>query len=296
MEELLHGIDGGLVDDILIGGKNEAQHHASLQEVLKIIREDGVRLKFDNCQFCAEGMCSLGSRANSAGVQPTEDKVRVIHEAPEPTCKKELQAFLGALNFYKFLKGAAHVMEPLCRLLDKGREWRWTEAEADAFRQAKGLLQSSHVLVHYDVNKPLVLACDASPYGLGAVWSHLGEDGSERLVAYTSKTMSAAEQNYAQTDREVLTIGFGVKNYHQFLYGRHFKIVTDHKPLLGLLHHAKPIPQLLSPRMLLWTLMLSEHDYEIEYRPAEKLPSADAFSRLPLRASKAEEEESVFGK
>nr|XP_050042740.1 uncharacterized protein K02A2.6-like [Dermacentor andersoni] len=103
--------------------------------------------------------------------------------------------------------------------------------------------------------------------------------------------MSAAERKYAQTDREALAIGFGVKKYHQFLYGRHFKIVTDHKPLLGLLHHAKPIPQVLSPRMLRWTLMLSAYDYEIEYRPAEKLSNADAFSRLPLRASKAEEEE-----
>ncbi|XP_070381807.1 uncharacterized protein [Dermacentor albipictus] len=164
IEELLHGIDGVLVflDDILIGGRDEAQHHAR--------------------------------------VQPTEEKVHAIHEAPEPTCKKELQAFLGALNFYKFLQGAAHALEPLYRRLDKGREWRWTGAEADAFRQAKDLLQSSHVLVHYDVNRPLVLACDASPYGLGAVLSHVGENSSERPVAYASRTMSAAERNYAQTD------------------------------------------------------------------------------------------------
>nr|XP_050024971.1 uncharacterized protein K02A2.6-like [Dermacentor andersoni] len=164
MEELLHGIDGVLVflDDILIGGRDEAQHHACLQEVLKRIHEDGLRLKFDKCQFCVEEVRYLGFSVNSAGVQPTEDKVRAIHEAPEPTCKKELQAFLGALNFDKFLKGAAHALEPLNRLLDKSREWRWTGAEADAFRQAKDLLQSSHVLVHCDVNRPLVLACDAS--------------------------------------------------------------------------------------------------------------------------------------
>ncbi|KAK8775742.1 hypothetical protein V5799_030912 [Amblyomma americanum] len=189
MEELLHGIDGVIVllDDILIGGKDEAQHHACLQEVLKRIHEDGLRLKFDKCQFCVEEMCYLVFRVNSAGVQPTEDKVRAIHEAPKPTCKKELQAFLGALNFYKFLKGAAHVLEPLYRLLDKGREWRWTEAERDAFRQAKGLLQSSHVLVNYDVNKPLVLACDASPYGLGAVLSHKLLLNSDNGTAFCSE-------------------------------------------------------------------------------------------------------------
>ncbi|XP_075550768.1 uncharacterized protein LOC142584548 [Dermacentor variabilis] len=193
MEELLHGIDGVLVflDDILIGGRDEAQHHARLQEVLKRIHEDGLRLKFDKCQFCVEEVRYLGFSVNSAGVQPTVEKVRAIHEAPEPTCKKELQVFLGALNFYKkFLKGATHALEPLYRLLDKGRQWRWTGAEADAFRQAKDLLQSSHVLVHYDVNRPLVLACDAFPYGLGAALSHHGwPEGKlpEEFAAFVSR-------------------------------------------------------------------------------------------------------------
>lgn len=143
----------------------------------------------------------LGYKVSGAGIQPTDDKVRALHEAPEPKCKKELQAFLGVLNFYnRFLCGAAHTVEPLHRLLDNNNSWKWTEREAEAFRQAKQLLPSSTVLAHYGVQKPLIVACDASPYGLGAVLSHVDDNGYKVPIAYGSRTMTAAERNYAQTD------------------------------------------------------------------------------------------------
>ncbi|XP_042146269.1 uncharacterized protein K02A2.6-like [Ixodes scapularis] len=138
------------------------------------------------------------------------------------------------------------------------------------------------------------MACDASPYGLGVVLSHVDSEGREVPVAYGSRTMTAAERNYAQTDREALAIGFGIRKFHKFIYGRHFRIVTDHKPLLGLLHHAKPMPQVLSPRMLRWSLMLSAYDYELEYRPAHQLRNADALSRLPLTVEDSSTDEKLF--
>ena len=68
------------------------------------------------------------------------------------------------------------------------------------------------------------------------------EDGSERLVPYASCTPSMAERNYGHLDKEALAAVFAVKKFHQFLYGRHFKIYTNHKPLLGLLHAEKVTP------------------------------------------------------
>ncbi|KAM7281410.1 uncharacterized protein ISCGN_005791, partial [Ixodes scapularis] len=297
MEELLQGLEGVQVflDDILVGGKDEAEHNTRLQAVLQRIQDDGVRLKRDKCVFGVDEVVFLGYKVSKAGIQPTDDKVKAIHGAPEPKCKKELQAFLGALNFYnRFLRGAAHTLEPLYRLLDNGHKWRWTTQEAEAFLRAKQLLQSSDVLAHYSVHQPLVMACDASPYGLGVVLSHVDSEGREVPVAYGSRTMTAAERNYAQTDREALAIGFGIRKFHKFIYGRHFRIVTDHKPLLGLLHHAKPMPQVLSPRMLRWSLMLSAYDYELEYRPAHQLRNADALSRLPLTVEDSSTDEKLF--
>ncbi|XP_064475711.1 uncharacterized protein K02A2.6-like [Ornithodoros turicata] len=208
MEELLQGLDGVQVylDDILVGGKNEEEHNTRLEAVLRRILEDGVRLNKDKCLFGVKEVIFLGHKISAGGIQPTDDKVKAIHEAPAPKCKKELQAFLGALNFYnRFLQGAAHTLEPLYRLLDAQSKWKWTGREATAFQQAKQLLQSSDILVHYDVQKPLVMACDASPYGLGVVLSHVEADGRELPVAYGSRTMTAAERNYAQIDREALT-------------------------------------------------------------------------------------------
>lgn len=86
------------------------------------------------------------------------------------------------------------------------------------------------------MNKPLVLSCDASSYGQGFVLSHVDETGQEVSVAFGSRTMSQAERNYSQTDKEALAIIAGVKKFHQYLCGRFFKIYMDHQPLVGRLH------------------------------------------------------------
>ncbi|KAI2667094.1 hypothetical protein H4Q32_031059 [Labeo rohita] len=101
------------------------------------------------------------------------------------------------------------------------------------------------------------------------------------------RTMTTTERNYAQIDKEALAVVFAVRKFHQYLAGRHFVIFTDHKPLLGLLHHSKPMPVILSPRMLRWSLIIGAYDYELCYRPGKQMGNADALSRLPLPAPDA---------
>ena len=111
------------------------------------------------------------------------------------------------------------------------------------------LLSSAPVRVHYDPKLPLVVSCDASPYGIGAVLSHLMQDGSEHPVVFASRTLSPAEKKYAQIDREGLAMVFAVTRFHKYLYGRSFTLQTDHKPLLGLFHEDRPIPPMASGRI-----------------------------------------------
>ena len=136
---------------------------------------------------------------------------------------------------------------------------------------------------HYDPRKPLTLATDASPYGIGAVLSHVMEDGSEKPVAYASRTLNDIEKRYSQLDNDkAIAIIFGVKRFHHYLYGRPFAIVSDHKPLQYLLSESRAVPTMASARLQRWALLLSAYQYTISYRPGERLANADVLNRLPL--------------
>ncbi|XP_039893254.1 uncharacterized protein K02A2.6-like [Simochromis diagramma] len=166
---------------------------------------------------------------------------------------------------------------------------------AKAFRDAKSLLLQNKVLVHYSTNLPLKLACDASPYGLGAVISHVMENGEERPVAFASRTLTEAEQKYAQIEKEALAIIFGVKKFHKYLYGRKFTLITDHKPLLAILGPKSAVPTLAALRMQRWALILMAYNYDIEYRRSAEHANADALSRLPRNTpDNIAEEGSIF--
>ena len=122
------------------------------------------------------------------------------------------------------------------------------------------------MLIHYNPKKPLIVACDAFFYGVGAVLSYLMPDRSEKLIMYISSTLSKTEKNYSQIEKEGVAIIFAVKKFHQFIYGRHFTFQTDDKPLLGLLAENKPIPAMTSARIQRWTIILSGYNYTLSYR------------------------------
>ena len=285
MESLLQNIPSVIVylDDILIAGQSEEEHLRLLEEVLSRLETAGLRLKREKCVLMSESVEYLGHTIDRHGLHPTKEKVKAVCEAPSPKNVSELKSYLGLLTYYsKFLPNLATLLAPLYQLLQSGVQWKWSAEQDKAFKASKELLVSSQVLVHFDSELPLVVACDASPYGLGAVLSHKYANGSERPIGYASRSLSSAERNYSQLEREGLACVFGVKRFHSYLYGHSFSLITDHKPLEGLFHEDRAIPAQASSRIQRWALTLAMYDYHLIHKKGSEHANADAFSRLPL--------------
>ncbi len=141
---------------------------------------------------------------------------------------------------------------------------------------------SPNVLVHYDQSLPIRLAGDACAYGVGAIISHVMKDGQEHPIAFASRTLLPSERNYSQVEKEALSLIFGVNKFHLYLYGRHFTLVTDHKPLTTILGPKKGVSPTAAARLQRWAVCLSAYSYDIQFRPTTAHSNADGLSRLPL--------------
>lgn len=285
MDCTLQGIPNAIcfIDDILVTGANDEDHMKNLEAVLKRLHEKGFKLKKSKCAFMQDSVEYLGHKIDAEGLHALPQKQKAVKDAPTPTNVQQLRSFLGLVNYYgKFIANLSTIVHPLNELLQKDRKWNWTSECAQAFRSAKEALVSSSVLVHYDPKLPITLAGDASAYGIGAVISHTMPDGTERPIAFASRTLSTSERNYAQLEKEALSLVYGVKKFHQYLFGRKFTLITDHKPLTAILGSKKGIPSLAAARLQRWAMLLASYQYEIRFKPTSQHGNADGLSRLPL--------------
>ncbi|XP_047984364.1 uncharacterized protein K02A2.6-like [Leguminivora glycinivorella] len=271
---------GVFLDDIIITGADDRAHLETLTEVFERLRKYGLKVKKEKCTFFAPSVTYLGFVISKKGVHTCPDKIKAIKEVDEPSNVSELRSFLGLIMYYaKFVPNISTILAPLYRLLQKNVSFIWDENCRAAFNKIKQMLISSAILAHYSPHLPLILTTDASSVGVGAVISHLTPEG-ERPIAYASRVLNS-EKAYSQIEREALSIIYGIKKFHQYLYGRKFTLRTDHKPLVSIFGDKSGIPVMAASRMQRWAVILAGYDYDIEYVRSEK-NSADALSRLPV--------------
>ena len=170
----------------------------------------------------------MGHVSCQDGLKPDPDKVQGIREMPAPTSKQDLKRFLGMVNYLqKFAPNLSEVTAPMRDLLKQRNEFHWEEeVQGHSFKQVKEILSAAPVLKFFDPKENVELQCDASDKGLGACLMQGGQP-----VAYASRCMTETEVNYAQIEKELLAILFGVERFEQCVYGRRVEIETDHKPL-----------------------------------------------------------------
>ena len=285
MEQLTQNLRGVAVyfDDILVSGDNAKDHLMNLRALFKRLEEKGLRCNREKCVFAQVSIDYLGHTLSSRGIAKGS-KVDAILEMPTPKNISTLKSFLASVQFYsKFLPPYfSEITEPLYKLTRKGQQWKWGEEEATSFKEIKRLLCTETILAHYDPSLPLGLSCDASECGIGAVLFHRFADGSERPILNISKVLSATQRRYSQIQKEALSLVYALKKFHQFLYGRKFIVVTDHKPLVTLFAPDKGTPAMAANRLARWALLIHQYDYTVEYRRSKDHGNADALSRLPF--------------
>ena len=250
MSDILHDIPGvtHFIDDIIVQGKDRAAHDASLTETLKRLTQRGVKLNKEKCLFGVNKLSFLGHTFGDRGISPEAQKIKAITSAKAPTSISELRLFLGMTQFVsRYIESYASITEPLRRLTRKTQPWKWGREQDEAFKNLKKLLTEVGVMAYFDPKKETNVVVDASPCGLGAMIMQQG-----RVICYSSRALTDVVSRYSQTEREMLAVVYGVEKFHIYLYGSTFSVITDHKPLLGIIGSSKPA----SARIDRWRLRL----------------------------------------
>jgi hypothetical protein len=275
MFDNMEGVEA-IMDDILVWGSTMKEHNERLRHVLERIRKENLTLNRDKCKVGVLSVAYMGSKLSQNGLEVTDSRIAAITQFAEPENKTELLRFLGMVNFVgKFVPNLSTKSSPLRELLKQDTVWHWNERHSTCMAELKTALTQAPVLAFFNPKEKVTVSVDASMKGLGACVMQ-----NERPVAYASRTLSPAEANYANIEREMLAVIWGCEKFHEYLYGQADIIVeSDHKPLEAL--WKKPVAN-APPRIQRWMIRLQKYDVHIKYVRGKEMHIADALSRAPV--------------
>ena len=274
------------IDDILIWGADEKEHDSRLEATLQRCEEINLTLNVNKCKFKVDEVSYCGHIFTKDGVKPCESKIKAIHEMPARSSKKDVERLLGTVNYLaKFVPNLATITAPIRELLKKEIEFYWSHEQMKAFDEIKEILTRQPVLKFFDPTKPIVVRCDASRNGLGAVLLQ-----EEQPIAYASRSMTETETRYAQIEKELLSVVFALERFNAYTYGVKVLVENDHKPLEIILKKSLHEAPLLLQRML---LRLQKYDFTYKHIPGKEIVVADTLSRAPLPITDSELEKEI---
>ena len=285
MDTGCNGLDFVFVylDDILVSSTSAEQHMLHLREVFHRLSTHGLVINVSKCQFGATTIDYLGHQITSQGAIPLPAKVEAIRTFARPTTIKGLQQFVGMLNFYhRFVPNAAHIMRPIYdALAGKPMTLMWSDELDEAFTTAKEALAQATMLVHPHSDRPTALTVDASGTAVGAVLEQNSDCSDWKPVAFCSRKLRPAEQNYSAFDRELLAAYLAIRHFRYFLEGRSFTLFTDHKPLTFAI---SKISDPWSPRQQRHLAYVSEFTTDVRHIEGKANTVADTLSRGEISA------------
>ena len=264
------------LDDVIIFGKSFAEHRDRLKMVLDRMREGGLKLKPSKCHFFQPEVEFLGHVISGDGVLPSPANVEKLVNWPRPATVTEVRGFVGLGSYYRrFVKNFTKMVKALVNLTRMDVKFEWTAECEQAFQELKKTLIGPDIMAYPRSDCPFILDTDACDVGIGAVLSQI-QEGRERVIAYSSRSLEKAERNYCVTDKELLAVKYFIHYHKHHLLGRHFTVRTDHQALRWLFSLKEP-----KNRIARWLEILSAFHFTVEYRPGKQHGNADALSRCP---------------
>ena len=276
-----------IADDILVYGVGDTleeatlDHEQNLASLLDRCHQKSIKLNKHKLALRVQEVDFMGHLLTAQGLKPDPKKVEAILKLPTPKSKEDIERLNGTVNYLaKFLPRLSHVMEPLRRLTQTGVERHWEDGEEKAFSKVKHLVTQAPILAYYSPDKEHVIQCDASSSGLGAVILQEG-----RPLPYASRALTDPETRYTTIEKEMLAIVFALEKWHQFAYGRHVLVNTDHKPLEAI--SKKPLDR--APKRLQGMLLrILAYDIDVRYTPGHTQHLAEMMSRSFIPAGNQE--------
>ena len=290
MELAMSGLQWSTVliylDDLVIWGRDFQEHLSKLRLVLDQIKAANLKLKPQKCHLCKPSVEFLGHIVCGKGISPNAMNVAKVQQWPVPRTVKEVRQFLGLASYYRrFIPQFAKVANPLTNLTRKETSFKWDLDCQEAFEKLKLALTGSPIVAYPQDTGLYVLDTDACGVAIGAVLSQI-QDGQERVIAYASRSLNKSEKNYCITDKELLAVRYYLEYFRQYLLGRKIKVRTDHRALRWLFTFKEP-----KGRVAAWLEVMTEYDFQIEYRPGSRHCNSDALSRYPNEINCSCEEE-----
>lgn len=289
MDNVLRGLQGlhcmVYLDDVIIFSSSLDEHLQKLRLIFDRLRQTNLKVQLDKSEFLRKEVLYLGHTITKDGLKPNDDKINAVLNFPLPKTTTDIKSFLGLVGYYRrFIPDFARITQPLTSCLKKRNKIIIDQKYIDAFNKCKELLTNAPLLQYPDYEKPFVLTTDASNVALGAVLSQ-GQIGSDKPIAYASRTLSDTETRYSTIERELLAIIWATKHFRPYLYGRKFYIYTDHRPLAWLNSLKDP-----NSKLTRWRLRLQDFDFEIIYKNGKQNTNADALSRIKINALNSDDE------
>lgn len=284
MAEAFQGLTGfrRIVDDIVMYDKDEATHKEHVRQFLKCSQDKKITLNRDKCKFCQTEVSFAGFHLSTEGYCIDPAITDAITKFPAPTTCTDLRSFFGLAN--QLAGGTdkmAELLEPLRPLLSSKNEFVWSSTHEQALSKIKKHLASAPTLAFFDMAKRTQICTDASRQGVGFVLQQQSPTGQWALVQAGSRFLSSAESRYAIIDLELLAVAWAVSKCNVFLMGlQHFKVITDHNPLIPILNSHR-LDEIENPRLQRLRTKLMAYNFTAEWCKGATNQAPDALSRHP---------------